>query len=110
MGVVVYLRFSITQHTRDIELLTSLIKYLDCGYYRSSPGVDYGNFVVTRLYDIYDKIIPFFKKYAIEGMKANDFADYCKVAELMKNKDHIADAVLEEIRLIKAGMNRGRSS
>lgn len=109
-GVVVYLRFSITQHTRDIELLKSLIKYLDCGRYQSSHGVDYGNFVVTRFSDIYDKIIPFFKKYAIEGVKANDFTDFCKAAELMKNKDHISDAVLEEIRLIKAGMNRGRSS
>jgi hypothetical protein len=110
LGVVVYLRFSITQHTRDIELLKSLIKYLDCGRYQSSHGVDYGNFVVTRFSDLYDKIIPFFKKYAIEGVKANDFADFCKAAELMKNKDHISDAVLEEIRLIKAGMNRGRSS
>jgi hypothetical protein len=47
--------------------------------------------------------------YAIEGVKANDFSDFCKVAELMKNKDHITEAVLEEIRLIKAVMNRGRS-
>ena len=110
LGVVAYLKFSITQHTRDTELLKSLINYLDCGRYQLSHGLDYGNFIVTRFSDISDKIIPFFKKYGIEGVKEKDFSDFCKVAELMKNKDHIIEAGLEEIRLTKAGMNRGRSS
>ena len=30
------------------------------------------------------KIIPFFKKYKIIGVKAKDYADFCKVAERFK--------------------------
>ena len=55
-----------------------------------------------------DKIIPFFEKYPIKGVKALDYADFCKVAELMKNKAHLTEHGLEEIRKIKSGMNRGR--
>jgi hypothetical protein len=49
---------------------------------------------VDRLSDITDKIIPLFKKYPIEGVKAKDFADFCEVAELMKNKAHITEVGL----------------
>ena len=55
-----------------------------------------------------DIIIPFFDKYPIIGMKALDFADWCKTAELMKNKAHLTPQGLEEIKKIKQGMNKGR--
>jgi hypothetical protein len=62
------------------------------------------------LSDIVEKIIPFFNKYQLEGAKALDFADFCKVAELMKNKDHLNQVGLEQIRKIKVGMNTGRQN
>ena len=51
-----------------------------------------------------DIIIPFFDKYKIIGVKSEDFEDFKKVTELMKNKAHLtAPPVegLEKIRLIK---------
>ena len=39
---------------------------------------------VTKIADITQKVIPFFNKYPIVGVKALDFADFCKVAEMMK--------------------------
>jgi hypothetical protein len=38
-----------------------------------------------------------------------DYLDWCKVAELMKNKAHLTEEGLSKIRKIKAGMNKGRS-
>ena len=38
----------------------------------------------------------------------HDLADFCQVAEMMKVKKHITLEGLEQIRKIKAGMNRGR--
>jgi hypothetical protein len=38
-----------------------------------------------------------------------DYLDWCKVAELMKNKAHLTWEGLSKIRKIKAGMNKGRS-
>ena len=50
----------------------------------------------------------FFVKYPMLGGKALDFANFCKVAELMKNKSHLTPEGLEEIRKIKAQMNKAR--
>lgn len=49
-----------------------------------------------------------FKKHNIIGEKSKDFADWCKVAELIKAKDHLTYSGLDEIRKIKSGMNTGR--
>jgi hypothetical protein len=55
-----------------------------------------------------EKIIPFFVKYSIIGVKSLDFYDWCKVAELMKEKKHLTNEGLTQIRKIKAAMNTGR--
>jgi HJR/Mrr/RecB family endonuclease len=39
--------------------------------------------------DIVNKIIPFFKKHPIQGVKAKNFKDFCKVVVLMKEKKHL---------------------
>jgi len=60
------------------------------------------NFLITNI------IIPFFVKYPLVGAKRQDYLDFCKVAELMKNKAHLTPEGLAQIREIKAGMNTGR--
>jgi len=52
--------------------------------------------------------VPFFKQYPLRGSKSLDYLDFCKGVVLMKNKDHLTEAGLEEMRLIKTGMNKGR--
>ena len=106
VGFRVELVFQLTQHSRDEKLLISFISYLNCGVVTKDR--ESYKFRVTKLDDITDKIIPFLKKYPILGVKALDFADWCKAAELIKNKKHLTAEGLEEIRNIKAGMNRGR--
>ena len=73
------------------------------------PNRDSVEFVATGFTDIVEKIIPFFNKYQIEGLKALDFADFRKVSEIMKVKGHLTDSGLEQIRIIKAGMTTLRS-
>lgn len=106
MGVTVRLVFQLSQHQRDEQLMKSFIYYLDCGNVHRDRN--YLKFEVTNINDICDKIIPFFKKYPIQGVKSEDFQDFCKVAELMKSKKHLTTLGLEQIRKIKAGMNKGR--
>lgn len=65
---------------------------------------------IGSLEDIIKIIIPFFTKYPLQGAKRLDFADFCKVAELMKNKAHLTPEGLDQIREIKSGMNSGRVS
>ena len=108
IGFQVLLVFELTQHMRDERLMTSLIELLQCGkIYKYRNAFD---FRVSKFADITEKIIPFFKKYPILGVKALDFADWCKVAELMKEKKHLTQEGLEEIKQIKAGMNTDRNN
>ena len=106
IGFQVQLVFKLTQHTRDKELIKSLIEYLKCGNIYRYRNAFY--FKVTKLDDIQNKIIPFFKKYPILGVKTEDFNDWCKTAEMIKYKKHLTKEGLDQIRKIKAGMNRGR--
>lgn len=71
---VVNLRFQVSQHSRDEELIRSFIGYKGCGRYYSLKGSQLrGDFVVTSLPDILNKINPFFRDYPIIGVKSKDF-------------------------------------
>jgi hypothetical protein len=75
IGSQVELIFQMTQHIRDEQLLISFIDYFGCGKYRQRKGGLSGDFFVNRFSDISQKIIPFFDKYPIMGMKNKDLVD-----------------------------------
>ena len=107
-GHQVLLVFKLTQHTKDEQLIRSLVDYLECGkVYVNGTMVDY---IVTKLTDITDKIVPLFQKYPIQGVKHLDYTDFVSVVELMKNRKHLTPEGLDQIRAIKAGMNKGRDN
>ena len=107
------MRFSLSQHARDEQLLRNLIYFLDCGKVDKNINIknnikDFFIFRVENFKDIDSKIIPFFLKYPIVGTKLLDFQDFCKVAEIMREKAHLTISGLDEIRLIKERMNDNR--
>jgi hypothetical protein len=108
-GRQVLLTFSLTQHSRDADLMKNIISYLECGRYSLRKNKLAGDIEVTKFSDLYKKIIPFFSKYPIKGEKSRDFFDFCSAAELMKNKVHLTEEGLETIQKIKEGMNKSRS-
>ena len=63
------------------------------------------NFYVKNFADITEKIIPFFEKYNIQGVKAKDFNDFKEASILMKSKLHLTKEGLDKILLIKSRMN-----
>lgn len=100
------LRFSMTQHSKDLVLLDNISKYLGCGkLYFSRNEV---NLIVSTFSDINLKIISLFNKYPLLGTKKEDYLDFCKVAELMKSKDHLTKEGIENIKIIKSNMNSKR--
>lgn len=107
-GFQVILRFQLTQHVRDEQLMRSLIECFGCGnVYFNGEAVD---FIVEKFSDIETKIIPFFNKYPIVGVKSQDFQDWCFVGKIMQDKEHLTQDGLDKIIKIKAGMNKGRFS
>ena len=74
-GFKVLLKFIITQHARDECLLKSLMEFLYCGNVTRRSREEAVDFIVTKLSDINNKIIPLFKKCPIHGEKSEDFQD-----------------------------------
>ena len=103
------MRFVLTQHLRDEELIKSFITILGCGRYIPRSNKDYGEFVVERFADINQKILPLFEKNKLNGMKRFDLQDFKKVATLMENRDHLTLSGLNEIKKIKSNMNTQRT-
>ena len=105
-GYQVQLRFQITQQSRDKALMEMFVKYLGCGFI-STRG-DIVDYHVVKFTDIIEKIIPFFAKAQIVGVKNLNYEDFTKVAYLIKNKDHLTMEGLEKIKEIKSNMNDSR--
>ena len=104
----VYLVFQITQHSRDEKLLESFITFFGCGILEASSRDPVVYYSVYKFSDNYEKIIPFFKKYNIFGVKSENFQDWCKAAELIKAKQHLTEEGLNQILTLKSGINKGR--
>lgn len=109
IGAQVKLVFQLTQHARDEVLMKSLIGYFGCGKYYPSKRAEYGDYQVGKLSDILETIIPFFQNNNILGEKSKDFNDWCEVAYLIKDNQHLNEKGLDQIRKIKDRMNKGRS-
>lgn len=105
----VTLSFALSQHSRD-ELLFKVIQdYLGYGIIekiKTRPNAVV--FVVYKFSDIYNTVIPFFRRYSLQGVKLLDFNDFCVIANLVKNKEHLRIEGVEKIKNIKSQMNRGR--
>ena len=108
IGHRVQLRFRVTQHERDTKLMELLINFFNSGKIYKYPKQPAVSFTVLNITDITQTIIPFFEKYPLLGIKHYDYLDWCKIAKLMQNGDHLTIEGLDLICNIKAGMNRGR--
>lgn len=107
LGYSFGLRFKITQHVRDEQLLRNLKNYFGCGEYKQRKSQLVGDFQVNKISDISEIIIPFLKKYPLQGIKALDFLDFCKAAELIKSEKHLTKegSELLVMLVLKKGMD-----
>jgi len=96
----------LTQHIKDEKLMKSLVKFLNCG--KVSIYKYTVDFKITKFADLINKVLPLFQKIPLQGTKAKDWLDFCKVADIMKEKGHLTPEGLKKIRKIKEGMNKGR--
>lgn len=100
--------FSVSQDSKDEHLIRSMVNFFGCGAYRPSSNRTTISFQSYRFSDNYEKIIPFFKQYNIRGVKSLDFQDWCKIAEIIRTKDHLTKEGFDLICQIKSSMNKGR--
>jgi hypothetical protein len=75
-GLTISLRFSISQHSRDVLLLESLVNYFGCGYVAKYEKRSVCEFIVTKIDHIVEYIIPFFEKHPIVGSKHLNYLNF----------------------------------
>lgn len=107
LGYQVQCIFSVTQHSRDIELLQRFITFFGCGYVQAD-GISKYQFQVRSLADLTNIIIPFFEQFPLVSAKRLDFEDFKLVVGMLNLGEHLTAEGLTRIREIKAKMNRGR--
>jgi len=105
-GYSVKLQIRVSQHSKEKLLFNNIMYTLKCGII-SKHGKDSIVYIISGFYNI-KKLILFFTKYEIRGIKSLNFQDFCKVAEFINIKTHITIKGLEEIRNIKSRMNKAR--
>lgn len=108
IGYSAQLRFKISQHSRDQLLMRSFVTYWGSGSYFQYTDKSLGDYRCVNFVDIYGKIIPFFKKYPILGIKALDFNDWSLGAEILESRAHLTYEGLARLKSLKEGMNKGR--
>ena len=109
IGYQVKLRFSITQHSRDKELLELIGKYLDAGVLNIHSENAFV-FKITKLVDLNKKVIPLFEQNPVQGVKHLDYLDFCEVVKIMNEGKHLTTEGLDLIRTIKNKMNTKRKT
>ena len=116
IGYRVSLLYSFHLHIRDLDVLKGLATYFSSNSKNlisneKKVGISEDKSVhlqIAKFNDINEKIIPFFEKYPIEGVKSLDFEDFKKVCKLIENKKHLTPFVIKAILDIKLNMNQNR--
>lgn len=107
-GYQISLVFTLVQHSRDLSLMNSIKNHLNCGAMYDKPNINQAHYVISKLSDINNKLVPLLTENSLQGSKALDAIDFCKIAKLMVDKAHLNNEGINNIISIKKGMNYGR--
>jgi LAGLIDADG endonuclease len=114
-------QFRVTQHergggsalpsgrARDLMVLKRIISTMGCGkIVNPSSGRDRYDISVANIKDIAGIVIPFFEKYPMYGAKNLDFLSFCKGISIIKNKGHLTQQGLDQLKDLAYSMNTYR--
>jgi hypothetical protein len=104
LGYQVTLSFTLTQHSKDLDLMTKIKDSLGLGIIYENSSIL--RLTITKKSEI-DILIDILKGMLL-GAKLLDFEDFVKIQEIINSDLHKSNEGLEKILEIKNGMNTGR--
>lgn len=108
IGWTVLARLIITLHKKDVDILYRIQSCLGgVGTVTIRNNSDTVDFVVGSVGDLVNTVIPFFSKYPLITRKRADFMIFCKIVELINQKEHLTLEGIQKIVCLKASMNKG---
>ena len=103
----VRLIFEIELREDDEAILKEIKAILGCGniyrldYKRYDKWRPHVKYKVSNFSDISEQIIPFFRAHPLQAKKRLQFERFCKVAEMMRHKEHLTQKGIAEIESIR---------
>lgn len=107
LGIQVQLRFVISQHIRDIELMQLFPVFFGTGNL-VSDGPTKVQYRMRGIQDLEQRLFPLLDECPLMTQKRLDADAFRQVHALMKRGQHLTLSGLDEIRSIKGSMNRAR--
>jgi hypothetical protein len=113
--------FAMTLRLDDIEILHKIRNTLGCGnVYKLRNNSKWGSqayFGIQNIDDLYNKIIPFFKKYQLRAKKRFDFELWCSALNILHankiqkkscslNENMLLNKIRFKMRIYKSELNR----
>jgi hypothetical protein len=109
LGYTCLPQFRITQHERDLTVLNRIIATLGCGTLVKPTGDrDRYTISVANISDLVNIIIPLFEECPIYGAKYQDFLDFAQGIHIIKEKGHLTQEGLNELKGLSLRMNTKR--
>lgn len=110
---IIQLSLELSQSTHDWLILEKISKELNCGRLKITEEMKtmlngVSRLIVMNRSELEGKIIPFMEKYPLQTKKKLDYEDFKLLLNLKKEKKHLTEKGLEEMKLIKQRMNFGR--
>jgi len=109
----IFPEFNVSQSLKGKDLLYKLKDFFSCGhiYAHNARNTKQGKwdplykYCVRSRKELNEIIIPFFKKYSLQGkQKRNDFRKFTKVIEMMNNGKHLEISGMRKIAKIASKM------
>ena len=104
------LLFEIEMIIEDKPLLTKLQEFFGCGHIYILNYVRYGwrphvKYAIKNQKHIEEILVPFFKRYNLQGKKKKDFDYFCQACEIFKRGQHKTIEGVKRLRIIQSKMN-----
>ena len=105
LGIETRPSFSISLNQRDLALIKQIHTYFGCGAVRYSRSDRTYKYETRSVNDLVNRIIPHFKRYPLQGNKAQDFELFTEVCRKVRSNFHRSKKYLPEIIEIAYQMN-----
>lgn len=114
-GWQVFPEFVITQGEKSFSVLEIFKQYFKCGKIFVNKRYDNHKenvyrYCVRSIFELKERIIPFFKQNQLRTSKRNDFETFSKIIDSMSSKKHLTEEGFIEIAKLIETMNRKKKS
>lgn len=99
--------FVIHLHAKDMDILYALQNYFGVGKVYVNKNGKSASYIVKKLKDIVNVIIPHFKNYPLQSGKCIDLQLWLMCIDLLANKAHLTIEGLNKVISLKYALNKG---